>query len=135
MAQGRNLKKALLGAWLTGLAAWLIPGVGHLLSGRIARGLLLGGTVITMFLVGLPLGGHLNGLQNVPEVGLLAYVYGFCDLGLGAIYFLCVLNGVAQADNAQMATAEYGNIFMMIAGLLNFLVALDAFDIRSGRKS
>jgi hypothetical protein len=32
------------------------------------------------------------------------------------------------------ATYEYGNTFMIVAGLLNFLVMLDAFDIGMGRK-
>ena len=135
MAQDQNRDRATLGGWLTGFAAWMIPGFGHLLLGKIGRSLLLGGLVLAMFLVGLLLGGHLFGLQNASEVGLLAYVYGFCNLGLGAIYFLCTLAGVAVTDRAQMATAEYGNIFIMIAGLLNFLATLDAFDISVGRKS
>ena len=32
------------------------------------------------------------------------------------------------------ATYEYGNCFLIVAGLLNFLVILDAFDIAKGRK-
>ena len=32
------------------------------------------------------------------------------------------------------ASYEYGNTFLMTAGLLNFLVILDAFDIAMGRK-
>ena len=31
-------------------------------------------------------------------------------------------------------TYEYGNTFLMTAGLLNALVILDAFDIAMGRK-
>jgi hypothetical protein len=31
-------------------------------------------------------------------------------------------------------TYEYGNAFMMVAGLLNMLVVLDAFDVAQGRK-
>ena len=29
---------------------------------------------------------------------------------------------------------EYGNCFLIVAGLLNFLVVLDAFDVAVGRK-
>ena len=29
---------------------------------------------------------------------------------------------------------EYGNIFLIVAGLLNMLVVLDAFDVAVGRK-
>ena len=31
-------------------------------------------------------------------------------------------------------TFEYGNTFLIVAGLLNCLVVLDAFDIAMGRK-
>jgi hypothetical protein len=31
-------------------------------------------------------------------------------------------------------TWEYGNCFLIVAGLLNLLVTLDAFDIATGRK-
>jgi hypothetical protein len=36
--------------------------------------------------------------------------------------------------HAARATYEYGNTFLLIAGLLNYLVMLDAFDISVGRK-
>jgi len=32
-------------------------------------------------------------------------------------------------------TYEYGNTFLLVAGLLNYLVMLDAFDIAAGRKA
>jgi hypothetical protein len=31
-------------------------------------------------------------------------------------------------------TWEYGNTFLIVSGLLNFLVILDAYDIAMGRK-
>ncbi len=39
-------------AWLIGLAAWAVPGLGHLLQRRWARALLLGGAVWAMFFTG-----------------------------------------------------------------------------------
>jgi len=121
-------------AWLAGWLAWLVPGGGHLLLGRVGRGLLLASVVYTLFFVGLLLGGHLYGLHNVEEAGLLAYVFGFCDLGTGLVYLLSLWGGVGLIDQASRATAEYGNIFMMIAGLLNYLLALDAYDLALRRK-
>jgi hypothetical protein len=38
-------------------------------------------------------------------------------------------------QQAARATYEYGNTFLLIAGLLNYLVMLDSFDIAAGRKS
>ena len=31
-------------------------------------------------------------------------------------------------------TYEYGNAFLIVAGLMNMLVVLDAFDVAQGRK-
>jgi hypothetical protein len=32
------------------------------------------------------------------------------------------------------ASYEYGNTFLIVAGLLNMLVTIDAYDVRLGRK-
>lgn len=121
-------------SWLIGAVAWAVPGLGHIWVGRSTRGLIIGGTVILMFLSGLWLGGHLHGLHNTPDIGMLAYVYGFCNLGLGLIYLVCLFAGVGLADQAALPTAEYGNVFLIVAGLLNYLSMLDAYDIAAGRK-
>lgn len=124
----------LAGAYVAGISTWLIPGAGYVWAGRAVRGALVAGVVLTTFAVGLLFGGHIFGLRNVADIGLLAYVYGFCDLGSGLLCVLCQWLGIGVTDQAQRATAEYGNIFLMIAGLLNFLAALDTFDIAVGRK-
>ena len=122
-------------AWLAGALTLAVPGAGHLLIGQTRRGIVLGGVVLVMFVLGLMLGGHLYGPHNSSDIGLLAYVYGFCNLGLGLLYAVCLWFGVGLADQAARATAEYGNIFLIIAGLLNYLSMLDAFDIAAGRKA
>lgn len=122
-------------AFAVSLLTWAIPGAGYFLVGKSLRGLIMCILVACMFVVGLLLGGHLFGPHNVSDAGLLAYVYGFCDLGLGLTYFLCLLSNTGIADQAQRATAEYGNIFLIIAGLINYLAVLDCFDIAMGRKS
>lgn len=121
-------------AWLAGGMAWAVPGAGHLYQGHVVRGALLGGTVFAMYFVGWALGGHLYGLHNISETGFLAYVFGFCDLGTGLLYLSSLLGDIAVTDHAQLATSEYGDRFLMVAGLLNYLSMLDAFDIGAGRK-
>ena len=121
-------------AFAAGLLTWLIPGTGYFLVGRGVRGLIMGSLVALMLVLGLFLGGHLFGPHNVSDAGLLAYVYGFCDLGTGLIYFICLWSKTGITDQAQRATAEYGNIFLIVAGLINYLAALDSFDIGVGRK-
>lgn len=123
-----------VGAWLAGGLAWAIPGAGHFYQGHFGRGALLGGSVFTMYLIGWMLGGHLYGLHNVSEAGFLAYVFGFCDLGTGLLYLSSLLGNIAVLDHSQLATSEYGDRFLMVAGLLNYLCMLDAFDIAAGRK-
>ncbi|HEX8071384.1 MAG TPA: DUF6677 family protein [Pyrinomonadaceae bacterium] len=134
-----NLNHGVVGtsgrAWVAGLLGWLVPGGGHFVVGRFGRGLLLSGSVYLLYAAGLLLGGHLYGLHNVNESGLLAYVFGLCDLGAGGLYLLSLLGGIGLVDQASRATAEYGNVLLMVAGLLNYLLALDAFDLTVGRKS
>jgi len=127
-------EKSGVQAWLAGGLAWAIPGAGHFYQGHLVRGMLLGGTVLAMYLSGLWLGGHLYGLHNVADTGFLAYVFGFCDLGTGLLYLLSLLSNIGVTDQSQLATAEYGDRFLMVAGLLNYLCMLDAFDIAAGRK-
>jgi hypothetical protein len=126
-------------AWLTGLAAWFIPGLGHILLKRGVRAILMGGAVWVCFFVGLAMGGHLFDfdlksegswiiLQGVPMIG---------NIGTGALYIVSWILDYGFADDpvrAARATYEYGNIFLLIAGLLNYLNILDAFDIAAGRK-
>jgi hypothetical protein len=121
-------------AFAVGLLTWAVPGAGYFLVGKGVRGIIMGALVALMFVVGLLLGGHLFGPHNVPDAGLLAYVYGFCDFGMGLTYFICLWSNTGVVDQAQRATAEYGNIFLIIAGLINYLAALDSFDIAMGRK-
>ncbi len=126
--------KSNFNAWLVGSLAWTLPGAGHFLQGQLVRGAVLGGSVFGMYVIGWLLGGHLYGLHNVSETGFLAYIFGFCDLGTGILYLLSLAANIAVLDHSQLATSEYGDRFLMVAGLLNYLCMLDAFDIAVGRK-
>ena len=127
-------------AWFVGLAAWLVPGLGHLLQGRWIRALLLGGAVWISFLGGLWMGGHLFSVGG-NEQGLSALLQlppMIANLGSGILYIISWVFGVGFADDpahAARATYEYGNTFLLVAGLLNYLAMLDAFDIAAGRKA
>lgn len=126
-------------AWLIGVGAWAVPGLGHLIQRRWVRGLFLGGAVWSMFLVGLSLGGHLFTIGG-REQGLAVLVpalWTVGDLGSGLLYIVCWILNLGFLDTPQAAarvTFEYGNTFLVVAGLLNYLAMLDAFDIATGRK-
>jgi hypothetical protein len=125
--------KRTLPAALNSFVGWLVPGLGYVSQGRIIRGLVLGVVIFVMFAVGVTLGGRLYSLTDRSE-GLLSNVFAACDLGTGLLYFLARAAGIAVNDQSELATAEYGNIFLMVSGLLNYLLMLDAFDVAVRRK-
>ena len=126
-------------AWLIGLAAWFIPGGGHLLLARWNRAALMGGAVWICFIVGRSMGGHMYDLSTCQGWSCLLQLPPMIgNLGMGALYIVSWLLGVGFTEDPQQAarvTYEYGYIFLIIAGLLNYLTMLDAFDIAAGRKS
>ena len=123
-------------AWLVGVAAWAIPGAGQMLQKRWLRGALGGGAVWVMFFTGLWLGGHLYAVTG-QEQGfnvLLQLLPMIANIGAGLPYVFCWVMNTGFAEHAQVVTYEYGNTFLLVAGLLNYLVMLDAFDLAAGRK-
>ena len=122
-------------AWLIGLAAWAVPGLGHVLQRRWMRGLLLGGAVWVMFILGLWLGGHLFTVTDHGLAALVQLLPMSANIGSGLLFLFCWLTNTGFAEQAQRLTYEYGNTFLLVAGLLNYLAALDAFDIAAGRKA
>lgn len=112
------------------LLAWLVPGAGHLFLHRTQKGLVFLLAVPAMFMVGLALDGRLFPFEFAqPLVGLAA----LANLGNGLPFFLARFFG-SGAGNVIAASYEYGNTFLIVAGLLNTLCVLDAWDIAVGRK-
>ena len=136
--QAEEAESAPGSAWLTGVAAWFIPGLGHLLLQRWYRAILMGGAVWLCFFIGLNMGGHMFDLNAAEGSSQLLQVPPMiANFGTGALYIVSWLLGSGFADDPQQAaraTYEYGNTFLLIAGLLNYLTMLDAFDIAAGRK-
>ena len=116
--------------YLICLAAWAIPGAGHLLLGRLQKGVTFLITLTLMFVFGLWLQGRLFPIElSQPLVALAA----LADLGIGIPFFIA--RAMAAGGGRVVAlTYEYGNAFLIVAGLMNMLVVLDAFDIAQGRK-
>ena len=125
-------------AWAIGLAAWFIPGSGHVMLGKWGRAALMGGVIWFCFFAGLAMGGHMFDLSGSENSSTLLQVPPMiANIGSGALYIITWLLGIGFADDpaqAARATYEYGNTFLLIAGLLNYLTMLDAFDIAVGRR-
>lgn len=117
-------------AFLICAAAWAVPGLGHLWLGRRQKGIVFLVAVTLMFAFGLWLEGRLFPFQISEPLVALAFI---ADLGIGLPYFIAKSIG-AGAGRVVAITYEYGNAFVIVAGLLNMLVVLDAFDISKGRK-
>lgn len=111
-------------------AAWAVPGAGHLWLGRAQKGLIFLVALPLMFAAGLWLEGRMFPFElGQPLVALAA----FADIGIGVPYFVAKAMGLG-AGRVIAQSFEYGNAFLIVAGLLNMLVVLDAFDVAEGRK-
>lgn len=129
-ATAADRAQATSNPYLISAVAWLVPGAGHLWLGRTQKGLIFLVALPLMFATGLWLDGRLFPFQpSEPLVALAA----FADIGIGIPYFIAKALR-AGAGNVVAATYEYGNTFIIVAGLLNMLVVLDTFDVAQGRK-
>jgi hypothetical protein len=112
------------------LAGWLIPGAGHFLLRKWGRGALLLVSILAMFCIGISLQGKVYAPNTSELLDILNFVG---DLGTGCLYF--VARGMdLGASSVQTAVADYGSKFVVVAGLLNLICAVDAHSLATGRK-
>lgn len=113
------------------ILGWLIPGAGHLLTRHWVRALLLFVAITLMFALGLAMQAKVY----MPNTGDPLDMLGFAgDIGTGVLYVIARIFSLGQST-VQLATADYGTKFVVVAGLLNFVAAVDAHNLRIGRKA
>ncbi len=112
------------------VAGILVPGLGHALLNKWDRALVFFGSICAMFALGLGLHAR---LFNPDFSDLFAILKFTADAGSGLLYWVSWLGGLG-AGNPAAYTYDFGNIYLYVAGLLNMLVVIDAFDIAMGRK-
>ena len=112
------------------LAGWLLPGLGHFIQRRWIRGLLLMLSVFIMFFAGLGMQGKVYGFNTGDLLDILGFVG---DVGSGLLYFIARAMD-AGGGNIQRAVADYGTKYIVVAGLLNIIAAVDAHQIAIGKK-
>jgi len=112
------------------IAGWLVPGAGHFLLRKWYRGALLAGSILGLFALGIAMQGKLY--TNAKDILDLLGLAG--DLGNGLLYIISRMLGLG-ADSVQVTTADYGTRFIVVAGLLNVIAAVDAHNLRTGRKA
>ena len=112
------------------LAGWLIPGLGHVIQKRWIRGGLIFVSVSLMFFCGLGMQGKVYAFNLGDLLDMLGFVG---DFGNGLLYFMA--RGMDWGQGAIFrATADYGTKFVVCAGLLNVIAAIDAHHIAIGKK-
>jgi hypothetical protein len=127
-AAGKPAQKGFV--YLPLIAGWLVPGAGHFLLRKWGRGALLAISIIAMFALGLAMQGKLyTSTQDILDMLCVAG-----DLGSGLLYFISRTLGLG-AIPVQTTVADYGTKFIVVAGLLNVIAAVDAHNLRTGRKS
>ena len=111
------------------LAGWLLPGAGHFLQRMWIRGTLLLIAIGSMFSLGIAMQGKLytSAHDILDMLGLAG------DLGSGLFYVVSRQFGLG-AETVQVTTADYGTRFIVVAGLLNIIAAVDAHNLFTGRK-
>ncbi len=93
------------------------------------RGALLCASILGMFLMGLAMKGKLyTGAQDILD--MLGFVG---DLGTGLLFFFGRVLGLGT-DQVTVTLGDYGTKFIVVAGLLNVIAAVDAHNLRTGRK-
>ena len=111
------------------IGAWLLPGAGHFLQGRTQKAVIFFITLVAMFTIGITSGGRLFPFQlNDP----LVFLEAVAEWMIGLPRIVAGFGGLGAGDVTASAY-EYGNTFLIVAGLLNALVVLDAIDFAKGR--
>ncbi len=112
------------------ILGWLIPGAGHFYLKRWVRGLLLLASISLMFVLGIAMQGKLYAANTEDLLNMLGFAG---DLGSGLLYVIARAMDMGHGA-VQVATADYGTKFAVVAGLLNIVAAVDAHNIATGRK-
>ena len=110
---------------------WLIPRAGHLVQKRWWRGLLLMVSIVTMFVLGLLMQGKVYSFNTGDLLDMLGFVG---DVGAGGLYIITRAMDGGQGA-IHRAVADYGSKFIIVAGLLNIIAAVDAHHIALGKKA
>jgi Family of unknown function (DUF6677) len=112
-------------------AAWLVPGLGHLILRRWGRALIFFCCVGALAVTGLLLRGNVFSLHSADAFDFLGYL---ADLGSGMFFFIA--KAIEQAGpDVSRAAGDYGTRFLAAAGVINVLCVFDAYEIGCGKKT
>ena len=146
-------------SWRVGLTAmaivsgWLIPGLGHIVLGRVRRGIFFATLVLGSFALGMAHDGRLA-LRDDRQAPILSALQVVANAGVGVADLLARARvyGVATyslprdpaereygtrltilRDRTKSIASIYGTAYLWAAGLMNLLLLFDIWDIGRGR--
>ncbi len=109
-------------ALVAAVCAWLVPGLGHVILGRGAKALYLGGLVLVVFGLGVLLGEG----ASVSQERFPLHWYGQIGAGLPAILADALLGN--RPTGHTIDRLELGVVFSTVAGIMNLVVMVDAYE-------
>ncbi|HRY43911.1 MAG TPA: hypothetical protein P5164_08195 [Thermoanaerobaculia bacterium] len=112
------------------LATLLVPGLGHALCGRRGRGAAYFGLVGAAFVLGLALGAAPG---PIPARGLGAILTVSATHAVVLPALVVRMSGRGPGDPSS-PSFEVATTYLVVAGVLNVLLAFDAWDVAGGRK-
>ena len=105
--------------------AWAVPGLGHFLQKRMFKGLIFLSGILALLVLGLLMGGQVGLLYDLQPYTIIRFIGG---LGSGLFFAAIKLVGNG-AGNPLSPAFDFGSTFLICAGLINFLVAFNAFEL------
>ena len=112
---------------------WILPGAGHFYLGKRSRAGIFLCVVVLLLVLGVVMDGQIYKAKKDQPLTVLA---AFASMGNGPAHFLLRHSGwtgKGSGDN-RSPWYEFGNTFILVAGLLNMLIILDAYDVGVGYK-
>ena len=114
-----------------GIAAWLLPGLGHALQKMWGRALVVFFAVGLLVFAGASMKGNVFTRQGTDAFDKLGYI---ADMGTGCFYLFARAIETKGADVSH-AGGDYGTRLLATAGVLNLLAALHAYEAARGHKA
>ena len=114
-----------IAAPIVAVAAWLVPGLGHLLLRRPIKAIAFFVAVAGLALIGYAMRGDSFAPGSDGPFGTLGFI---ADAGSGIFYFMSRIFEPAGGDLTR-AAGDYGTRLLAAAGIVNILGIFDACEI------
>jgi len=109
------------------LAAWAVPGLGHLLLGKPHKAAYFGLLILGIFGLGLVFGHG----ASVSAARFPWHIYGQMGAGLPALLADRLLGVIPQGRTIDRL--ELGVVFTTVAGIMNVVAIVDAYELARRR--